>query len=330
MALLFLDIEVFEKCFSLILRFLQHCWRGMYPTNWLEVIFNPSFPYRFVHMVTAAYLTTAFVVGGVGAFYLWKKRHVPQAKIMLSMATFMVALTAPFQLLVGDIHGLNTLKHQPAKIAAMEGIWKTEKGADLRLFAYPDQQNEINHYEIKVPNLASLILTHNFSGEVKGLKEWKKEDRPPVIWVFWSFRIMVGIGLLMIIIGLISAIQYFRGRLFQSCFLHGWWMLMMPSGFIALLAGWFTTEIGRQPYTVYGILRTIESFSPAITGPQVAWSLIAFIVMYILIFGASSYYILKLIYKGIPVIKEEEQFYKHGIGASVIEAGTSGKSNNHV
>ncbi|MCM1001174.1 MAG: cytochrome ubiquinol oxidase subunit I [Wolbachia endosymbiont of Melophagus ovinus] len=302
----------------------------LYPTNWLEVIFNPSFPYRFVHMVAAAYLTTAFVVGGVGAFYLWKKRHISQAKIMLSMATFMVALTAPFQLLVGDIHGLNTLKHQPAKIAAMEGIWKTEKGADLRLFAYPDQQNEINHYEIKVPNLASLILTHDFLGEVKGLKEWKKEDRPPVIWVFWSFRIMVGIGFLMIMIGLISAIQYFRGRLFQSCFLHGWWMLMMSSGFIALLAGWFTTEIGRQPYTVYGILRTIESFSPAITGPQVAWSLIAFIVMYILIFGASSYYILKLIYKGIPVIKEEEQFYKHGIGASVIEAGTSGKSNNHV
>ncbi|MDG7057054.1 MAG: cytochrome ubiquinol oxidase subunit I [Wolbachia endosymbiont of Penenirmus auritus] len=302
----------------------------LYPTNWLEVIFNPSFPYRFVHMVTAAYLTTAFVVGGVGAFYLWKKRHVSQAKIMLSMATFMVALTAPFQLLVGDIHGLNTLKHQPAKIAAMEGIWKTEKGADLRLFAYPDQQNEINHYEIKVPNLASLILTHDFLGEVKGLKEWKKEDRPPVIWVFWSFRIMVGIGFLMIMIGLISAIQYFRGRLFQSCFLHGWWMLMMPSGFIALLAGWFTTEIGRQPYTVYGILRTTESFSPAITGPQVAWSLIAFIVIYILIFGASSYYILRLIYKGIPVIKEEEQFYKQGIGASVVKASTSGKSNNHV
>ncbi|WCR58469.1 cytochrome ubiquinol oxidase subunit I [Wolbachia endosymbiont of Ctenocephalides felis wCfeJ] len=302
----------------------------LYPTNWLEVIFNPSFPYRFVHMVTAAYLTTAFVVGGVGAFYLWKKRHVPQAKIMLSMATFMVALTAPFQLLVGDIHGLNTLKHQPAKIAAMEGIWKTEKGGGLRLFAYPDQQNEINHYEIKVPNLASLILTHDFLGEVKGLKEWKKEDRPPVVWVFWSFRAMVGIGFLMIMIGLISAIQYFRGRLFQSCFLHGWWMLMMPSGFIALLAGWFTTEIGRQPYTVYGILRTIESFSPAITGPQVAWSLIAFIVMYIHIFGASSYYILKLIYKGIPVIKEEEQFYKHGIGASVIEAGTSEKSSDHV
>lgn len=254
----------------------------LYPTNWLEIIFNPSFPYRFIHMVTAAYLTTAFVVGGVGAFYLWRKRHAPQARIMLGMATIMVALAAPFQLFMGDRHGLNTLKHQPAKIAAMEGIWETEKGAGLLLFAYPDQQNEINHYEIKIPNLASLILTHDFLGEVKGLKEWKKEDRPPVVWVFWSFRIMVGVGILMIIIGLVSVIQYLRGKLFQSCFLHGWWISMMPSGFIALLAGWFTTEIGRQPYTVYGIMRTIESFSPAITGPQVAWSLIAFIVMYTL------------------------------------------------
>lgn len=134
----------------------------LYPTNWLEIIFNPSFPYRFIHMVTAAYLTTAFVVGGVGAFYLWRKRHAPQARIMLGMATIMVALAAPFQLFMGDRHGLNTLKHQPAKIAAMEGIWETEKGAGLLLFAYPDQQNEINHYEIKIPNLASLILTHDF------------------------------------------------------------------------------------------------------------------------------------------------------------------------
>lgn len=303
----------------------------LHPTNWLEIIFNPSFPYRFIHMVTAAYLTTAFVIGGVGAFYLWRKRHIPQARIMLSMATVMVVLAAPFQLFVGDMHGLNTLKHQPAKIAAMEGIWKTEKGADLLLFAYPDQQNEINHYEIKIPNLASLILTHDFLGEVKGLQEWKKEDRPPVMWVFWSFRIMVGIGILMIVTGLASIVQYFRGKLLQSCFLHGWWILMMPSGFIALLAGWLTTEIGRQPYTVYGVIRTIESFSPAITGPQVAWSLTAFIVMYTLVFGAGSYYILKLIYKGIPVIKEEEeQFYKHGIVASVIESSTSEKGNNHV
>jgi cytochrome bd ubiquinol oxidase subunit I len=271
------------------------------PTNWLEIILNPSFPYRFVHMVTAAYLSTAFVIGGVGAFYLWTKRHIPQARLMLGMATLMAALVAPLQIYIGDLHGLNTLEHQPAKIAAMEGIWDTERGADLRLFAWPDQENEVNHYEISLPKLASLILTHSMNGEVKGLKEWKKEDRPPVMWVFFSFRVMVGLGLLMALIGIVSAIQYFRGRLFESRFLQGWWMLMMPSGFTALLAGWFVTEIGRQPYTAYGIIRTSESVSPAILGPQVAWSLLAFVVIYTFVFGAGSYYILKLIYKGIPV-----------------------------
>lgn len=292
------------------------------PTNWLEIIFNPSFPYRFFHMVTAAYLTTAFVVGGVGAFYLWNKRHIPQARIMLGMATIMAALVAPTQVFIGDLHGLNTLKHQPAKVAAMEGIWETEKGAALRLFAWPDQENETNHYEVKIPNLASLILTHEKDGEIKGLKEWAKEDRPPVAWVFWSFRVMVGFGLLMVLIGAISAIQYFRKELFESIWLHGAWMLMMPSGFIALLAGWFVTEIGRQPYTAYGIIRTAESVSPAILGPQVAWSLLAFVVMYTLVFGAGSYYILKLISKGIPAAEDKEQYYKHGVEASVIEAAT--------
>ncbi len=271
------------------------------PTNWLEIIFNPSFPYRLVHMVTAAYLSTAFVIGGVGGFYLWTKRHLPQARLMLGMATIMAALVAPLQIYIGDLHGLNTLEHQPAKIAAIEGMWDTEKGADLRLFAWPDQENAVNYYEISIPKLASLILTHSMDGEVKGLKEWKKEDRPPVMWVFFSFRVMVGLGLLMALIGIVSAIQYFRGRLFESKFLQVWWMLMMPSGFTALLAGWFVTEIGRQPYTAYGIIRTSESVSPAILGPQVAWSLLAFVVIYTFVFGAGSYYILKLIYKGIPV-----------------------------
>jgi cytochrome bd ubiquinol oxidase subunit I len=292
------------------------------PTNWMEIIFNPSFPYRFFHMVTAAYLTTAFVVGGVGAFYLWNKRHIPQARIMLGMATIMAVLVAPTQVFIGDLHGLNTLKYQPAKVAAMEGIWETEKGAALRLFAWPDQEKETNHYEVKIPNLASLILTHEKDGEIKGLKEWAKEDRPPVAWVFWSFRVMVGLGMLMVLIGAISAIQYFRKKLFESRWLHGAWMLMMPSGFIALLAGWFVTEIGRQPYTAYGIIRTAESVSPAILGPQVAWSLLAFVVMYTLVFGAGSYYILKLIGKGIPAAQDKEQYYKHGVEASVIEATT--------
>ncbi len=289
----------------------------LYPTSWLEIIFNPSFPYRYCHMVIATYLATAFVVGGVGSFYLWKKRHIPHAKIMLKMSVMIVAIIAPLQVFIGDLHGLNTLKFQPAKIAAMEGIWETEKGAGLLLFAIPDQENEMNHYEVKIPHLASLILTHDKNGEIKGLKEWNKEDRPPVMPVFWSFRVMVGIGIMMVLIGLVSFVQYFRGKIFESGFLQIWWMLMMPSGFIAILAGWFVTEIGRQPYTAYGIIRTAESVSPAITGPQVAISLLAFVIMYIFVFGAGSYYILKLIAKGIPAIKEKEQYYQHSKEAMI-------------
>lgn len=290
------------------------------PTNWLEVIFNPSFPYRFMHMIIAAYLTTAFVVGGVGAFYLWNKRHIPQARIMLGMAVIMAALVAPTQLFVGHMHGENTMHHQPAKVAAMEGNWDHTTNAPLYLFGWPDQKAEETKYGITIPGGASWVLTGDVNGEIPNLKSFALEDRPPVAWVFWSFRVMVGLGMLMILIGAVSAVQYFRGKLFESRWLHGWWMLMMPSGFVALLAGWFVTEIGRQPWTAYGVIRTAESVSPAILGPQVAWSLLAFVVMYTFVFGAGSYYILKLIGKGIPAANDKEQYYGHGIEASVIES----------
>ncbi|MBL0317955.1 MAG: cytochrome ubiquinol oxidase subunit I [Alphaproteobacteria bacterium] len=226
------------------------------PANWLEIIFNPSFPYRFAHMVTAAYLTTAFVVGGVGAFYLWNKRHVPQARIMLGMAATMAALVAPTQLFIGHMHGENTMEHQPAKVAAMEGNWEHREAAPLYLFGWPDQNAEETKYGISIPGGASWVLTGDAKGKIPALKDFPKEDRPPVAWVFWSFRVMVGLGMLMIFIGAVSAVQYFRGKLFTSRWLHGWWMLMMPTGFIALLAGWFVTEIGRQPYTAYGVFGT--------------------------------------------------------------------------
>lgn len=299
----------------------------LFPTNWLQIIFNPSFPYRLAHMVTAAYLTTAFVVGGVGALYLLKKRHIEYARIMLGMATIMAAIVAPLQIFIGDLHGLNTLHHQPAKVAAIEGIWETEHGAGLRLFAIPNQEEAMNNYELQIPHIGSVILTHSWDGEIKGLKEWKKEDRPPVFPVFFAFRIMVGIGLLMSLLGIISAVQYFRDRLFYSKFLHICWMLMIPSGFIAMLSGWFVTEIGRQPYTVYGILRTADSVSPAILGYQVAISLAAFVLMYIFVFGSGLYYILKLINKGIPVIAEKEQFYKHSMEAAVVEPSDAPDEN---
>lgn len=298
------------------------------PSNWLEIIFNPSFPYRLIHMVTAAYLSTAFVVGGVGAFYLWTKRHLPQARIMLGMATIMAALVAPAQVLIGDMHGLNTLKYQPAKVATMEGIWETGKGLPMLLFAVPNETERKNDFEIGIPKAASLILTHDLNGEIKGLNEFEGKH-PPVKPVFFAFRVMVGLGMLMVLIGAVSAVQYFRGKLFTTRWLQGWWMLMMPSGFIALLAGWFVTEIGRQPYTAYGIILTSKSVSPAILGPQVAWSLLAFVVMYVFVFGAGSYYILKLIGKGIPAANDKEQFYRHSIEATVTEAATE-KGESHV
>jgi cytochrome d ubiquinol oxidase subunit I len=269
----------------------------------MEVIFTPSFPYRFVHMVLAAYLTTAFTVGGVGAWYLLKKRHIPHARIMLGMAMIMAVFVAPTQLFVGDLHGLNTLEHQPAKVAAMEGIWETERGADLRLFAIPDEDAEMNHYEVVIPNAASLILTHHADGEIKGLKEWAKEDRPPVAIVFWSFRIMVGLGMAMILTGILAVILHLRKKLFDSRLFHMWCAALTPAGFIALLAGWFVTEVGRQPYTAYGVLRTSESVSPVL-GEHVALSLLAFIAVYTVLFGAATYYILKLIGRGIETDKE--------------------------
>lgn len=275
----------------------------LFPTSWIEIVFNPSFPYRFAHMVTASYLTTAFVVGGIASFYLWRGRHIPHAHIMLSMAMIMAIFVAPVQLLIGDQHGLNTLKYQPAKIAAVEGIWETEKSASLRLFGIPDEQAETTNHSIEVPGLASLILTHHRDGEIKGLKSFAKEDRPPVLIVFFAFRIMVGLGMAMIFTGIWGAILYWRGKLFETRLFQLWCMAMTPAGFIALLSGWFVTEIGRQPWTAYGVLRTAESLSPVL-GPYIGLSLIAFIVTYTFVFGAGSYYILRLIGKG-PFTNEE-------------------------
>ncbi len=261
---------------------------GLYhPTNWLEVIFNPSFANRFVHMVTAAYLTTAFVVGGIGAFYLWRGRHVPHARVMLGMAMIMAVLVAPSQLLLGDLHGLNTLEHQPVKVSAMEGLWETQRGAPLKLFGWPDQQAEVTRYAVEIPKLSSLILTHSLDGEVKGLKEWPPEERPPVAWVFWSFRVMVGIGVLMIMTGAAALVLYLRKRLFDTRWFQFWCMALTPVGFVAVLAGWFVTEIGRQPYAVYNLLRTQEAVSP-VTGSPVALSLAAFVVTYGFVFGAGT------------------------------------------
>jgi cytochrome d ubiquinol oxidase subunit I len=263
------------------------------PVDWWAIVFNPSFPYRLVHMVLAAYLTTAFVVGAVGAFHLLRDRRTEGARVMFSMAMWMASIVAPIQLVAGDLHGLNTLEHQPAKIAAMEGHWETRAGQPLILFGLPDMEAETTRYAIEIPRLGSYILTHDWNGTVKGLKDWPRADRPNAAIIFWSFRIMVGIGTLMILVGAWSLWLRFRHRLADSALLLRAVVLMGPSGFIAVLAGWITTEVGRQPYTVYGLLRTADSVSP-IAAPAVAASLIAFIVVYFLVFGAGTYYLLRL------------------------------------
>lgn len=268
--------------------------QGRYlPESWLGVIFNPSFVYRFMHMVLAAYLTTAFVVGAVGAWHLLKDRLNEPARVMLGMAVIMAALVAPAQLLIGDLHGLNTQEYQPAKVAAMEGHFETRKAAPLILFGLPDMEAAETKYAVAIPGLGSLILKHDVEGVVTGLDAFPREDWPNVPLVFWTFRIMVGIGLLMILYGLTGAVQYFRKRLFEHGWYFRWAVLMGPLGFVAVLAGWFVTEVGRQPWLVQGLLRTSELASP-IGAPGVAGSLLAFLVVYLPVFAAGAFYLLRL------------------------------------
>lgn len=275
-----------------------------YVTDWFDVVFNPSFPYRLTHMVTAAFLTTAFVVVGVSAWYLLKQRFRDTATIALSMGLGLISLLAPAQILLGDLHGLNTLEHQPVKVAAMEGHWEPKEGAPVILFGIPDPEAETNHYEIGIPKLGSLILTHELDGRVPGLAEWAPEDRPYVPLVFFSFRLMVAIGFLMLFVGLVSLYLRYKGRLYDTRWFLRLCVACTPIGFIAILAGWVTTEAGRQPWVVYGLLRTAEGVSPAVTGGSVLASILAFLVAYTIIFGAGIYYMGRLVQKGPGEVRE--------------------------
>lgn len=264
------------------------------PEDWWAIIFNPSFPYRVTHTVLAALLTTSFVIGGVGAFHLLKNANNRQARIMFSMAMWMAAIVTPIQIFAGDQHGLNTLEHQPQKIAAIEGDYEThEDGMPLILFGIPDDRAEETHAAIEIPRLGSVILRHSWDKTIRGLKEWPRDERPPALPVFFTFRIMVGIGFLMLAIGLWSLYARYRDTFYENRLLQKVVIAASPSGFIAVLAGWYTTEIGRQPYTVYGLLRTSDSLSP-VSAPAVGASLIAFILVYFAVFGAGVFYLLKL------------------------------------
>jgi cytochrome d ubiquinol oxidase subunit I len=264
------------------------------PADWWAIIFNPSFPYRLVHTVIAAYLTTALVVGAVGAWHLLRDRANPGARKMFSMAMWMAALVAPVQIVAGDLHGLNTLEHQPAKVMAMEGHFESHPdGAPLILFGLPDQDAATVRYRVEIAKASSLILKHDANAPLNGLDTLPRSEWPPVPVVFWSFRVMVGLGLLMLTLGLFSLAARARGRLYDWPLLHRFALLMGPSGFVAVIAGWITTEVGRQPYTVYGLLRTDQSASP-LAAPAVASSLTAFVLVYFAVFGVGVWYILKL------------------------------------
>jgi cytochrome d ubiquinol oxidase subunit I len=262
--------------------------------SWLDIVFNPSFPYRLVHTVLAAYLTTALVVGGAAAWHLLKGRGNPAIRTAFSMAMWMAALVAPVQIFVGDEHALNTFEHQPAKILAIEGYFDAyPDGAPWIVVGLPDDEAETVRYALALPHLGSLGILHDLHAPMPGLKQLAKADRPSSLILFWSFRIMVALGFLMFALGLWSLVARWRGRLHDWRWLHRFAVAMAPAGFVAVICGWVTTEVGRQPWVIYGLLRTRDAVSP-IAAPGVTGSLVAFVIVYFTVFGAGTLYILRL------------------------------------
>ena len=267
--------------------------------SWTEAIFNPSFPYRFMHMGLASFLTGAFVVAGVSAWFIKRNQHVQEHKKALSMCMWLILFAAPAQALVGDFHGLNTLEYQPPKVAAMEGNWETSSNVPLLLFAIPDQSAQKNHFEVGIPNLASIILKHDADGIVPGLDQVETQKQPWVAGVFWSFRIMVGIGVLMVLAAIMGLALRASKKLYTAQWFHTCLMCMIPMPFIAVIAGWFVTEIGRSPWLIYGIMTYSEGLTPALTAPMALASLIGYISVYLVVYTAGLNYIFKTVKRGI-------------------------------
>lgn len=302
-----------------------------FPTDMFAVIFSPSFPYRLTHTVVAFVVTTAFVILGVGAMYLRRQRHVEEAKVMLRMSLYFLTLMVPLQIVLGDLHGVNTLDHQPAKLAAMEGLWDTGRGVAASLFAWPDAQEETNHFEVAIPKLGSLYLTHSWDGEVQGLKAFPREDRPPVAIVYFAFRIMVGIGILMLLLVAAGWWQRQRGRLYSSPGFLRAALYAMPLGFIAVLAGWTVTEVGRQPWVVYGLMRTRDAVSPSLTADDVALSLAAYVLAYIVIFGGGFVLLRRLVMRGPPAAQgSDDENGPRGRSARPLSAATATPSRGQT
>jgi cytochrome d ubiquinol oxidase subunit I len=277
------------------------------PDDWFAVIFNPSFPYRLVHTAVAFFITTALVVAGVAAYHLRAGRFREEGTTMLKMAFGLLALLVPLQIFIGDLHGLNTRDYQPVKLAAMEANWTTQSRMPLLLFAWPDEEAENNRFELGIPALGSVILTHDADGVVRGLKDWKREDRPPVAIPFFSFRLMVGVGLAMLALVICGGWVWRRGRLADA---RGFLLLCelaSPLGFVAVIAGWVTTEVGRQPWVVYGLMRTKDAVTPSLTGTDVLISLTVYVIAYIVIFGAGGYFMWRFLRAGPTEMRPEAQ-----------------------
>ncbi|MEX9409114.1 cytochrome ubiquinol oxidase subunit I [Proteus mirabilis] len=277
------------------------------PVDWLQVVFNPSFPYRLLHMSIGDFLASALFIASCAAWLLLKGQNTAPVRKMFSMALWLVLIIAPIQAFVGDAHGLNTLEHQPAKIAAIEGHWDnaTKEATPLILFGIPDMAEEKTKYAIEIPYLGSLILTHSLDKQIPALKSFAPEDRPNSSIIFWSFRVMAGLGMLMICLGLLSVILRKKKRLYHSPLFLRFALLMGPTGLIAILAGWFTTEIGRQPWVVYGLQRTKDAVS-AHGDIQMSLSLLAFILVYFSVFGIGYFYMVHLMKKGPVVLKSDQ------------------------
>jgi len=274
------------------------------PVDWFAIVFNPSFPYRFLHNVTAFYITTAFVVMGVGAWLLRRARATDDARMMIRMALDLLIILVPLQMFLGDQHGLNTLEYQPAKLAAIEGRYDTAQPAPLTLFGIPDDAAATMRYAIEIPYFGSLILTHSWNGVIKGLKEWPMDQRPPVAPPFFAFRVMVGIAFIMLFVVALGQVLRLRGQLWNSVWYLRLCQWVAPLGFVAVIAGWTTTEVGRQPWTVYGLLRTADSVSPSLTGADVVLSLACYVVVYLIMFPTGIAFMAGLVRRG----PQEEEF----------------------
>ena len=277
-----------------------------FPQSWAEVIFSPSFPYRLAHTVCGFYVTTAFVVLGVGAYTLRSSERGPEGRTMLRMALWFLAIFLPLQMVLGDQHGLNTERYQPAKLAAIEGLWDTGEGVPASLIGWPDMQAERNRYEIALPHLGSLYLTHSWDGKVVGLKDFPPDQRPPVPVVYFAFRIMVGIALVMALV-VVAGLVLLRKRVVDSTV---WYLRLCqfaaPLGFFAVIAGWTTTEVGRQPWTIYGLLRTADSVTPSLTGFDVLLSLLLYVAVYLIIYPTGVVMMLRIV-RGGPAAADADE-----------------------